>query len=228
MILDSIIVEAAVHNLIPKIKINSGLDWRFSCECDLFKEMVLCILSSSSKYEVAILYTNKLERQKCFTKATCNKLDEIKIYELLIDPVLIEGRSIRYRFPKVKSRQIFETINNIYGQGRSIKELLNNVYSSTEARDILTRQCSGVGYKQASMFLRNIGFGYDLAIIDTHIIDYLKLINILPSRIKVQNQSRYLKIETLYSEYAYSKQYDIKKLDIAFWNIMRIYKLKFT
>ncbi|MEA4967094.1 MAG: hypothetical protein VB048_03105, partial [Bacteroidaceae bacterium] len=63
---------------------------------------------------------------------------------------------------------------------RTIKEILINAETSSEARNSLISICVGMGYKQSSMFLRNIGFCFDLAIIDTHIIDYLKLVDFLP------------------------------------------------
>lgn len=228
MILDSIIVEQAVRNLIPKIDITDSIDWRNSSECDLLKELVLCTLSSNIRYEVAVLYTAKLEQEKCFIKATKNKLDEKSICRYLTEPILLKGKLVRYRFPKTKSNQLYRTINNIYGNSSSIKELLSTTHTSVEARDVLTCRCTGIGYKQASMFLRNIGYGYNLAIIDTHIIDYLNLVDVLPQRPKVQNHTVYSKIEKLYSAYAQTKQFDIKRLDIAIWNIMKIYKMDFA
>jgi N-glycosylase/DNA lyase len=94
-------------------------------------------------------------------------------------------------------------------------------------RELLINLCPGIGYKQASMFLRNIGYGYDLAIVDTHLIDYLKLVEVLPISTKVNNKSIYIKVENLYFEYAFYKQYNINKLDLAIWNVMRLYKSKY-
>lgn len=228
MILDSIIIEQAVQSLMEKINITNDVDWRSNTECVLLKELALCILSSSIKYEVALLYTVKLDKANCFTKAINNELDEEHILNCLKKPITINGRSVHYRFPKSKSSQLSKTINSIYKKGNTIKRLLSKTDSSIEARDMFVSICSGIGYKQASMFLRNIGFGYDLAIIDTHIIDYLKLVNVIPLYMTLKNQSVYSKIESLYSEYAHSKQFDIKKLDVAIWNVMKIYKMEFA
>jgi N-glycosylase/DNA lyase len=228
MILNSIIIEQAVQNLMEKINIANNVNWRSKPECDLLKELTLCILSSSIKYEVALLYTVKLDKSNYFVKAINNKLNEEQILNCLTEPITMSGKSIRYRFPKIRSSQLSKTINNIYENGDTIKRLLNKTNSSIEARDLFVSICSGIGYKQASMFLRNIGFGYDLAIIDTHIIDYLKLVNVIPLYMNVRSKSVYSKIENLYSEYAQSKQFDIKKLDVAIWNVMKIYKMEFA
>ncbi|HHY22249.1 MAG TPA: hypothetical protein GX525_10325 [Bacilli bacterium] len=228
MILHSIVIEKAVQNLMCKIEITKNSNWQKKIESDLLKELTLCILSSSIKYEVALLYTEKLEKQNCFIKALNNELDAEQICEFLTEPISLNGRLIRYRFPKSKSEQLFKTINNIYGTKNTIKEILINAGTSIDARDSLTSICVGIGYKQASMFLRNVGFSYELAIIDTHIIDYLKLVDVLSPNASVRNQSEYSKVESLYSNYAKSKQFDIKKLDIAIWNVMKVYKSKFA
>lgn len=228
MILCSIIIEKAVQSLMQKINITNDINWHNSLECDLLKELSLCLLSSSIKYEVALLYAERLQKRNFFLSATKNELNEQQIYECLTEPVFINGRSIRYRFPKTKSEQLYKTVSNIYGMGNTLKDILLYAETSVSARDLLVSKCIGIGYKQASMFLRNIGFGYDLAIIDTHIIDYLKLVDILPPGMIVRNKYEYSQIEYLYSNYAKLKQFDIKKLDIAIWNVMKVYKTEFA
>jgi N-glycosylase/DNA lyase len=227
MILDSIIVEQAVHNLICRIEMPNNVHWTNHSESDLLKELTLCILSSSIRYEVALLYAIKMEKQKYFARAIHNGLCEFQICDCLMEPVLLQGRFIRYRFPKTKGKQLFNTINNIYGNKLTIKEILLNAETSIKAREILISMCTGVGHKQSSMFLRNIGFGYDLAIIDTHILDYLRLIDVLPADINVKSRFEYSAIEELYHRYAQSRQLDVQKLDVAIWNIMKAYKTKF-
>ncbi|MDR1699711.1 MAG: hypothetical protein LBR68_00780 [Lachnoclostridium sp.] len=181
-------------------------------------------MSSNIKYEVALLYTVKMEKQKYFVKAINNELYEIQICECLTEPISLQGRLTRHRFPKTKGKQLFKTITSIYGKGLTLKNLLLHADTSAKARESLISMCSGVGHKQSSMFLRNIGFGYDLAIIDTHILDYLRLVDVLPPDINVKGRFEYSTIEELYSEYAQSRQFDIQKLDIAIWNIMKVYK----
>ncbi|MEA5099184.1 MAG: hypothetical protein VB011_01535 [Bacteroidales bacterium] len=228
MNLYSIILENAVQNLMYKIKIDNKDTWRNKLECDLLSELVLCILSSNIKYEVALLYTIKLKDEEYIKKAINNELEVKQLYKCLLEPISINENLIRYRFPKSKSEQLFKTIKNIYGNKRTIKEILINAETSSEARNSLISICVGMGYKQSSMFLRNIGFCFDLAIIDTHIIDYLKLVDVLPSEIGDISKSTYLKIESLYSKYAKSKQFDINKLDVAIWNVMKVYKTEFV
>lgn len=68
MNLYSIILENAVQNLMYKIKIDNKDTWRNKLECDLLSELVLCILSSNIKYEVALLYTIKLKDEEYIKK----------------------------------------------------------------------------------------------------------------------------------------------------------------
>ena len=51
---------------------------------------------------------------------------------------------------------------NIYvSKGKSIKSVLKRSSCQFEAREILTELCFGIGYKQASLFLRNIHYADD-------------------------------------------------------------------
>lgn len=227
MSLDSIIIEKAVEGLMNRINTPHNIEWQSYSENLLLKELALCLLSSNIKYEVALLYIDEFVNKNYFRKAIHNDLTEEEIWLCLKSPVFLNGKWVKYRFPKLKSNQLFQIITKIYGSGLSIKEILSITKSSIRMRELLINLCPGIGYKQASMFLRNIGYGYDLAIVDTHLIDYLKLVEVLPISTKVNNKSIYIKVENLYFEYAFYKQYNINKLDLAIWNVMRLYKSKY-
>ena len=73
----------------------------------------------------------------------------------------------------------------------------------------------GLGYKEASHFLRNIGFD-DFAIIDFHIIDILSRYNLI-EKPKALTKKRYLKIENLLKEIAKKSNLSLAELDLYLW-----------
>ena len=119
-------------------------------------------------------------------------------------------------------------IVNVYGQGSSIKQILNKSNDPKFIRENLVEICSGIGNKQSSMFLRNIGFTNKLAILDTHLIDYLKAIQIIPSNFILNTNKKYILVEDKYLDYAVSNNFDMSYLDSAIWSIMKVYKKEFA
>lgn len=228
--MNSIVLETAVRNFIPHIKnYNSkNVCWKELTESKLFEELVLCLLSSSVKYEVAVSYIECFYEAGFFKSWTLNFPNQDELYSILSTPVLVKSKYIRYRFPKQKSIQLYSLIKNIYGQGTSIRQILNCSNDPKIIREKLVKICSGIGNKQSSMFLRNIGFTNKLAILDTHLIDYLKAIQIIPSNFVLNTSKKYIIVEDKYLDYAVSNNFDIDHLDSAIWSIMKVYKKEFV
>ena len=75
----------------------------------------------------------------------------------------------------------------------------------------------GLGYKEASHFLRNIGFD-NYAIIDFHIIDIL-YDNKLIQKPKTITKNKYLEIEDLLKKIAKKTNLTLAELDLYLWYI---------
>ena len=130
MSLDSIIIEKAVEGLMNRINTPHNIEWQSYSENLLLKELALCLLSSNIKYEVALLYIDEFVGKNYFQKAIHNDLTEEEIWLCLKSPVFLKGKWVKYRFPKLKSNQLFQIITKIYGSGLSIKEILSITKSS--------------------------------------------------------------------------------------------------
>ena len=65
-----------------------------------------------------------------------------------------------------------------------------------EKREWLVKNIKGIGYKEASHFLRNIGYK-NIAIIDFHILDLLVKNNLLKEKPKTLTKGKYLEIENI-------------------------------
>jgi N-glycosylase/DNA lyase len=86
---------------------------------------------------------------------------------------------------------------------------------SSEARDWLVKRVKGLGYKEASHFLRNIG-REDLAIIDFHILDILSE-NGLIVRPKSLTPREYIRIEGVLRTIALETGMSLAELDLYLW-----------
>jgi N-glycosylase/DNA lyase len=89
--------------------------------------------------------------------------------------------------------------------------------SSQEMREWLAGNVLGLGYKEASHFLRNIGIT-DLAIIDFHIIDLLVRYKLIDKpKSKSLTKKKYLEIEQLLARIAQKAGTSLAELDLYLW-----------
>ena len=84
----------------------------------------------------------------------------------------------------------------------------------TRAREWLAENIKGIGMKESSHFLRNIG--YDIAIIDFHILDILKRSGIIKRGIEL-NKNSYIEIENKLKIIAKSAKLTMAELDLYLW-----------
>ena len=75
----------------------------------------------------------------------------------------------------------------------------------------------GMGMKEASHFLRNIGFGGELAILDRHILKNLVAVGVIPEIPKSLSPKKYLAIESAMLEFSRSMGIPMDHLDIVLW-----------
>jgi len=86
-----------------------------------------------------------------------------------------------------------------------------------EMREFLVRNIKGMGYKEASHFLRNIGLGENLAILDRHILKNLISLGVIDSIPKTLTRKKYLKIEKKMREFAKDIGIPMAHLDLVLW-----------
>jgi len=85
-------------------------------------------------------------------------------------------------------------------------------------RERLVKEIKGVGYKEASHFLRNVGLGKNIAILDTHILKNLKRLNVIDSIPSSISRKTYLEIEGKMKLFAGKIKIPIEELDLLFWS----------
>jgi N-glycosylase/DNA lyase len=128
--------------------------------------------------------------------------------------------SHRLRFWRLRPSYIYHTRE--YLRDSCSMKLLSHLRSITdplERRDFLARNkaVKGLGYKEASHFLRNIGFsGY--AILDKHIVNSLRELGVISSRLKPTSRKGYLAIERKMARFAEQINIDMDHLDLLLWS----------
>ena len=99
----------------------------------------------------------------------------------------------------------------------SLKQLLRT-HSPFDAREWLVKNIKGLGYKESSHFLRNIGLGKDLAILDRHILKNLKRYGAI-SRVPASlSRKAYLGIEREMKRFCKKIKIPLDELDLLFWS----------
>ena len=165
--------------------------------------------------------TNEILKELCFCILTANFNAEksIKIQEEIDDGLLTfsesklakELKKSGHRFPNIRAKYIVEA--------RMHEESINRIILSSgdeqEQRDWLAKNIKGIGYKEASHFLRNIGFT-DLAIIDFHIIDLLTRLELI-QKPKNLGKKKYLEIEKLLRNASIKLNMNLAELDLYMW-----------
>lgn len=159
-----------------------------------FSEMCFCILTANSKARTALKIQEELD--DCFDIASENK----------IRLCIIKNK---HRFHNNKTRYILEARKN-----KNIKDLLKGK-KSEEAREWIVKNIKGLGYKEASHFLRNVGF-FDLAILDRHILALMNEEGLI-KEVKTPSKRQYLDIEQKFSKFAKSLDMSPAELDLYMW-----------
>ncbi|POZ92944.1 N-glycosylase/DNA lyase [Petrotoga halophila] len=166
-------------------------------ELDLFCELSFCILTANWRAKGGI------KAQKIITKEGFAYYSEKQLISKL--------REVGHRFSNTRSRYIVE---NRWIIGR-LKNLLQKDIS--ESRRFLVENIKGIGWKEASHFLRNVG-REDVAILDKHIMRIIKNYNLVKEIPKPSwTEKKYTKFEKELRVLSKMVGEPLGKLDLYLW-----------
>ncbi|TFF88037.1 MAG: N-glycosylase/DNA lyase [Promethearchaeota archaeon] len=197
-LIDSInqLKNSYIRNLIEE-RIKEFSQIKNSCIDDIFVELCFCIMTANCGAEKCIEIHEKIAKD--FLSLSENQLKK-------------KFKDLGYRFPNVRAEYIIESRKRIDDLEGILKKESN---SNLELRNWIVKNIKGLGYKEGSHFLRNIGFT-DYAIIDFHIIDLLVEHNLI-ERPKTLTKKKYLKIEALLKNLANKLDLTLGELDLYLW-----------
>ena len=220
---DAAKIQAAVVTICPEIKLRVERSVNCGGERALWWELSSCVLSSQVPYSMAAAAADALDQSGLLADSTRNPRLEHHLRDTLTRPVVVNGRALKYRFPCAKAAQLAKTHQHIHSNAESLSSLLEGFESANEARQWLVDFASGLGPKQASMFLRNVGFSYELAVLDRHVLRYMELLGLLRQvRGSVHSMSGYLDSEAALRAHAEYAKCPVGILDWAIWIVMRV------
>lgn len=172
-------------------------------EESIFAELVFCILTPQSKAKSAWAAVKRLLAKDLLLTGT-------------EDQVLRELPGVRFKYKKagyvIKARNMFLIDGKLF-----IKSRISRFSDVYDAREWLVRNVKGIGYKEASHFLRNIGPGADLAILDRHILKNLRSLQVIEEVPASLSRRRYLEIEEGMKELSEETKIPMSHLDLVLW-----------
>jgi len=192
-------IEKKLYSFAKKGKKLSG--------SDIFNEICFCILTPQSKAETCWRCVKQLSRTKTLTRGTKNQIQKY-----------LNG----VRFYKTKS----ESIVKVRGLLQEIINTLKKEKDAIKIRNYLVKNVKGIGMKEATHFLRNIGRSEDLAILDRHILRKLYKLKIIKNIPKSLTPKQYMEIEKRMQKFADKIGIKVSHLDFVFWyqETKRIFK----
>lgn len=171
----------------------------FLSDKKIFYEFIFCLLTPQSRAKMCWQCVENLKKKGKLRKG--NKND-----------IICELNNVRFKYTKAE---------NIILAEKKFKEVLFMVKKEKNVfalRDWLVKNIRGYGYKEASHFLRNIGFIKDIAILDRHILKNLKKAGVIRYIPETLTKKKYFEIENKMKKFAKKIKIPIGALDLLLWS----------
>jgi N-glycosylase/DNA lyase len=181
--------------------------WRKGSDARLWEELAFCIFTAGASARMGL-----------------NSVAAIR--SLLLDGEPEEmtralKRAGAHRFPVARPRYIVTTRSYLRANfGMKLRKRLRAFSDPFERRDWLAqeKQIKGLGYKEASHFLRNIGVkGH--AILDKHVMRCLADVGVVDSAKPPSTRKHYLDVEQKFLEFAKAIKINCDELDLVLWSL---------
>jgi len=166
---------------------------------EIFEELCFCIMTANASAKMGLKSIAAIKKDIL----TANE-EELRN--------LLKGN---HRFYNMRAkyiahtRQFLKTACNL-----KMKNLLDSFKTPLELRRYFaeTKDIKGIGYKEASHFLRNIGYN-DYAILDKHILNCLREMNVINDKDK-----NYCEIENKMKKFSKKIGICMDELDLTLWS----------
>jgi len=171
----------------------------------IFAELSFCLCTPQSKAILCDAAVKSLENNRMLFAGNARQ----------IRPFM---NSVRFADNKadyiVEAREKFADNDNEL----KIKEKIKSFTNPSEAREWLVQNVKGLGMKEATHFLRNIGLSGNLAILDRHILKNLQRYGAIKELPKTLTRKKYLEIEEAMQKFADEIKIPTDELDLLFWS----------
>ena len=165
----------------------------------IFLELAFCLCTPQSKAKVCWEAVSKLAEKGILRRGSRAE---------------IKKGLIGVRFANNKSEYIVEAREN-FQEIIKFKELNNPL----EMREFLVKNVKGLGWKEASHFLRNVGHGRDIAILDRHILRNLLRFKVILEIPRSISKRKYIEIENKMKKFSQNIGIPLQELDMLLWSL---------
>lgn len=177
--------------------------WESNSGKKIFDELVFCLLTPQSNAKSCWAAVEGLKNKRILFTGNTKQL---------------AANLNRARFKNNKARYIAEARDRFVPLGKHlIKPSLKRLKNVFAMRDWLVSNVKGYGYKEASHFLRNIGLGRDIAILDRHILKNLKQAGVIRTIPKTISKAKYIEIEDKMRAFSRKIKIPLDHLDLLLW-----------
>jgi N-glycosylase/DNA lyase len=181
---------------IVDIRIKEFKDIGNKSNIEIFKELCFCILTANFNAEKSIKIQKEIGNG----------------FLTLPESVLAKKlKDYGHRYYNTRAKYIVEARKYM----NSLKEIINSFNNENNLREWLVKNIKGLGYKEASHFLRNIGYT-NFSILDFHIINILVKYGLI-KKPKTLTKKKYLEIEEILKEVAKKLNINLAELDLYLW-----------
>lgn len=180
--------------------------WREGNNRDIHVELSFCILTPQSKAKNAWQAITTLRDNGLLFQGSA---DEIVEYLNIV------------RFKNNKAKYLVELREQMKDTNGELitKDFFEKFETPANAREWIVKNIKGMAYKEAGHFLRNVGFGEEVAILDRHILRNLVRLEVIDEIPKTITPKLYLAIEDKMKEYCKNVGIPMDELDLLLWYI---------
>jgi N-glycosylase/DNA lyase len=223
-------LEKAVVEVAAEVaRLRSSGQANVNSEEALFFELISCILGSQVSFELASAFARQLRCSPVYRSLlfpNSNPRTAALLRHLLALPISDPTSSChgkRYRFWRTKAKCIAQASVAINGILGGLKSMLSTMDCEQGKRKTLADVVAGIGPKQASLFLRNVGHARNLAVLDAHVLNYMRELGIISARPRNLGLLKvYEDIEATLIRYGNALGHPLNYLDEAIWVVMRV------
>jgi N-glycosylase/DNA lyase len=176
--------------------------WESADNNALFTELSFC------------LFTPQSSARQCW-KAVNILLEKNLLFNGDWEEISKEINIVRFRNNKAK--YLIEARGKFCCGEMGLRECLDLNADQFEKRAWLVKNVKGMGFKEASHFMRNIGIGDKLAILDRHILKNMKLLGVIDEIPESITEKVYLSLEKRLAEFSKSSKIPMDHLDFVLW-----------
>ncbi|MCI6151829.1 N-glycosylase/DNA lyase [Fusobacterium perfoetens] len=178
--------------------------WKNGTNEDIHAELSFCILTPQSKARNAWKAITNMRNDGVLFTGTSEELTEylniVRFKNNKAKYLVLLRQQMTNKDGKIITKDFFESFKTV-----------------TERRNWIVENIKGMSWKEAGHFLRNVGFGQEVAILDRHILKNLVRLEVINEIPKTLTKKLYFEIEEKMKKYCKEVGIPMDSFDLLLW-----------